>query len=322
MEAFLPSSGAAALTASWLLVGLAVGHAAARRAARGPDLARALAWGLTVGGALAVDAAALDDAPGFRMVAIILALLVGMKTVVAVEHAAQGGHPLTFARWNGFVLLWLGMDPRPFEPRAEGPASGGRALLLGGTAAAILGLAGIALARALAASGAPRLVVSILLLVSLSSALHFGLLRLLAGFWRLRGVHARDLFRAPILSTNLREFWGIRWNLGFHEMTRTAVYRPLAPHVGRANAILACFVFSGLLHEAAISRPVKAGYGGPLAYFALQGTFLLAESALAARGLGPRGVAGRLWTLVCLVVPLPLLFHRPFLDGVVLPLAR
>jgi alginate O-acetyltransferase complex protein AlgI len=31
---------------------------------------------------------------------------------------------------------------------------------------------------------------------------------------------------------------------------------------------------------------------------------------------------GRLWTVFWLVLPLPLLFHRPFLAGVVWPLLR
>ena len=51
------------------------------------------------------------------------------------------------------------------------------------------------------------------------------------------------------------------------------------------------------------------------------GQLLLVESALGARGLAPRGAAGRLWTLVCLIGPLPLCFHAPFIRGVVLPLA-
>lgn len=339
-EAFLPHPCAAALTGAWLLLALAMGHGAARLAhrtpARGPphpgappttpraprDGARALAWTLTIGGAAAVNAAVDGEPVGFRMIAIVLALLVGMKAVVAVEAAADRRACLSFAGWLGFAVFWFGMDPVPFARPSQGPVPGAGRLLAGGALGAGLGMAGIVAARALEASHAPRLVVVTILLASLSGALHFGVLRLLSGFWRLRGVQARDLFRAPILSASLREFWGARWNLGFHQMTRTAVYRPLAPRLGHGGAVLACFVFSGLLHEAAISWPVRAGYGGPLAYFALQGVLLLVESALDARGPSPGGAAGRLWTFACLIGPLPLCFHGPFLEGVVLPLAR
>ena len=332
-EAFLPHPGAAVLTGAWLLLALALGHGAARlaghtRPARRPThsarraMARALAWTLTIGGAAAVNAA-VDGAPaGFRMIAIVLAILVGMKAVVAAETAADGRASLSFVRWIGFAVFWFGMDPVPFARPTRDSAPGAGRLLAGGAIGAGLGVAGLVAARALEASRAPRLLIVVVLLASLSAVLHFGILRLLSGFWRLRGVRARDLFRAPILSVSLREFWGARWNLGFHEMTRTAVYRPLAPNLGRGGAILACFLFSGLLHEAAISGSVRAGYGGPLAYFALQGAFLLVESALGARGRSPGGAAGRLWTFACLILPLPLCFHAPFLEGVVLPLAR
>src|SRR5688572_16796787 len=315
-EVYLPHPGAAALTAGWIIIALAMGHAAAclaaARAPARPALSRALAWTLAAGGAAAAHLATRGEPAGFRMLAIIAALLVGMKAVVAVEAAADGRGSLCFAGWLRFALLWFGMDPSPFARPSRGPVPGARRLLLLGALGIGLGLAGIGAARALASSGAPRLLVAVVLLVSLSAALHFGILRLLSGFWRLHGVPARDLFRAPILSAGLREFWGTRWNLGFHEMTRTAVYLPLAPRLGRGSAILACFAFSGLLHEAAISLPVEAGFGGPTVYFALQGMLLVVESALGARGLAPRGAAGRIWTLGCLVVPLPLCFHAPF----------
>jgi alginate O-acetyltransferase complex protein AlgI len=60
----------------------------------------------------------------------------------------------------------------------------------------------------------------------------------------------------------------------------------------------------------AISLPVRAGYGLPLLYFAIHGALVLVERALG-RGLG------RVWTLAALALPLPLLFHRPFLEGIV-----
>jgi alginate O-acetyltransferase complex protein AlgI len=74
------------------------------------------------------------------------------------------------------------------------------------------------------------------------------------------------------------------------------------------------FLASGLLHELAISVPVRAGYGLPTAYFVLQGALVVLEKRI-------RREPGRLWTLFWLVAPLPMLFHAPFLRGIVWPLA-
>jgi hypothetical protein len=65
------------------------------------------------------------------------------------------------------------------------------------------------------------------------------------------------------------------------------------------------------LHEPAISEPVRAGYG----------TLVLCERALARAGrpIERLGWPGRIWTLGWLALPLPLLFHLPFVRGVVWP---
>jgi alginate O-acetyltransferase complex protein AlgI len=72
----------------------------------------------------------------------------------------------------------------------------------------------------------------------------------------------------------------------------------------------------------AISLPVNAGYGLPTAYFALHGSLVLFEEALARRGKPIRGLAGRIWAYFWIFAPLPILFHRQFVTGVLLPLAR
>ena len=120
------------------------------------------------------------------------------------------------------------------------------------------------------------------------------------------------------MSKSLAEFWGRRWNLAFSEMTAIGVYRPLSRLTGKPPALVVAFLFSGLLHELAISLPVRAGFGLPLLYFAIHGVLMLAERALERAG---RPVYRRRWrtglTLFWLAAPLPILFHRPFLRGVV-----
>jgi hypothetical protein len=103
-------------------------------------------------------------------------------------------------------------------------------------------------------------------------------------------------------------------------MTATVAYRPLAARIGRGPALMAAFALSGLLHEMAISLPVRDGFGLPLSYFLGHGVLVLIERALANAGHPLTGSTGRVWAFFWLVAPLPLLFHRPFLAFVLWPL--
>jgi alginate O-acetyltransferase complex protein AlgI len=102
-------------------------------------------------------------------------------------------------------------------------------------------------------------------------------------------------------------------------MTAAAVYRPLTRSAGKPAATVVAFAFSGLLHEMAISLPVRAGFGLPMLYFVLQGLLVLAE-----RRRDRRGDLASTWTrvrtLAAVAVGLPILFHPRFLEGVVWPL--
>lgn len=104
-------------------------------------------------------------------------------------------------------------------------------------------------------------------------------------------------------------------------MTAIGVYRPLSCAVGRRSATGIAFLASGVLHELAISAPVLDGFGLPLLYFLLHGLLVLVESWLERRGLAVHQVAwfGRTWTIAWIVLPLGILFHPPFLRGVVWP---
>jgi alginate O-acetyltransferase complex protein AlgI len=292
-------------------------------------LALWLAWALVLSSLLTVERLCAGEPPGWRMLAIIGAVLWSMKAVVSVEAAAAGQPPLTPGRWLAFAALWPGMRPAIFASLG-GPARPGAWQLLGSGALRIgLGVGLVVAARWLwlrfdsGLGGDVVLVLAtMLLLTGLSLVLHFGLFNLLAGAWRLAGADCKRLFRAPLLSTSLAEFWGRRWNLAFTEMTAQVVYRPLAVRLGKGPAILSAFLFSGVLHELAISLPVRAGFGLPLAYFILHGILVLSEGALARAGrpVDRHAWLGRSWTLAWLVLPLPMLFHLPFLRGVVWPL--
>ncbi|MFL5245613.1 MAG: wax synthase family protein [Gemmataceae bacterium] len=328
MNAYLPQS----LADFWqiiavLLVTLFVGFGITR--ITNVRFGRWAAWLLLVAATVVVERLSSEEPAGFRMVALILVLLWSMKTVVSVEAQADGQPHLGALPWLAFAVGWLGMRPAIFARLRRSPLPGAGKLLAAGAVNVLGGICLMVLARWAVEGGTihdqipARFLATVPFLVGLSFILHFGLINLSAGFWRLWGVDARPLFKAPLASRSLTEFWGKRWNLAFVEMTAIAIYRPLRSRLGRPLAMFAAFLFSGLLHEMAISVPVKAGFGLPSLYFALHGLLVLVEGRLERSGFSIKrlGWWSRVWTLGWLAIPLPLLFHWPFLRGVVWPLA-
>jgi alginate O-acetyltransferase complex protein AlgI len=153
------------------------------------------------------------------------------------------------------------------------------------------------------------------LLLGLSLLVHFGLFGVASTLWRRAGFACPDAFTAPQKATSLSDFWGRRWNGPFSDLMRNTVYRPVAGIGFPAAALYAAFLFSGVLHELAISLPARAGYGRPLAYFALQGLFVLAERTQAP------GFPTRFWAWIAILAPLPLLLVPEFLRTAIWPLA-
>jgi alginate O-acetyltransferase complex protein AlgI len=209
------------------------------------------------------------------------------------------------------------MRPEAFRTLGGPPRAGVGKFVLRAVVHSSVGVALICLARTVrptSGDGSPLwYVASALLLTGVGLVFHFGILTLLAAGWRLLGVSADELHRRPTAARSLTEFWGRRWNLTYAELSARAVYRPLRSRVGDSAAVFIAFVVSGVLHELAVSVPVRAGYGGPLAYFLLHGGLVLAE-----RWLRPDrwGFAGRVWTVAWIIVPLPLLFHAHFLNDI------
>jgi alginate O-acetyltransferase complex protein AlgI len=321
MSAYLPCDAATAwlIAAVWVLTLLA-GFLIIR--IRPLTAARSLSWALVVFGAVGVERLSEQEPAGLRMLALIVVVLFAMKAVVCVEAQVR----LSPLRWLGFAAVWPGMRPAPFATASGPPRPDAERLLRLGTTRMLQGVALFVLAWLLWAhhpselsSESAAYLVSLLLLPGLSLLLHFGIFNVLAGLWCAVGVDCRPLFRAPLRARCLTEFWGRRWNLAFSEMTALAVYRPLAAHLGKPAATGAAFLFSGLLHELAISMPVRAGYGLPMLYFTLHGCLVLVERRLK-RSIEGRGWLAHFWTLGWLAVPMPLVFHPFFLKGVVWPL--
>jgi alginate O-acetyltransferase complex protein AlgI len=222
------------------------------------------------------------------------------------------------ARQAAYLFGWAGMDAPAFLGSARVRTPGidewrrGTAMLVTG-AALFFGVARLAgIARPVLAGWIGT--------VGLALALHFGLFQLLSCAWRRAGVDAAPLMRQPARSASLGEFWGRRWNTAFRDLTHRFVFRPLAPRLGVPAALLTAFISSGLLHDVVISWPAGGGFGGPTVFFAVQGLGILGERSRVGRraGLGG-GWRGRAFAAAMLALPLPLLFHVPFVTRIVVP---
>ncbi len=277
------------------------------------------AWTLPVAAVVGIERLVVGEPAGVRMLSICAGLLYAMKAVVGVESRIAGKPPLSPLQWSAFVFGWFGMRPGPFAKLPSPPRDGVAGLLKKAGVAVGLGSIAITVGWGLGRTSLGGWPAVVSIVVGYSLLVHFALFDALAAFWRWLGVNVQKLFRAPLTSTSLAEFWGRRWNLAFSEMTALAVYRPLKGPLGGQAANVVAFLFSGLLHELAISVPARAGHGLPFAYFLLHAFAIRLESGpLAGRLESP--VAGRVWTIAWLVLPLPLLLPPAFVRGVILPI--
>ena len=148
--------------------------------------------------------------------------------------------------------------------------------------------------------------------------LHFGTFHLLALGWRAAGVPVEPLMNWPLAARTIGEFWQRRWNRGFNDIARRYVFQPLQSKLGSTAAMLVAFLASGLVHEAVITVPARAGYGLPTSYFLLQGLGIWAQKSRA--GLGSKhGWSGRVFTILIVAGPAFWLFPPPFVERIVMP---
>ncbi len=284
-------------------------------------------WLLLIVSILAVHLIFLQEHPIIRMLAIIATTFSCMK-VIAVTNSYKGKIlSLKFNNWLVFAGGWAGMRAQPFETLGADPLPNAWPMIRFGISRIIAGFLLILLAhKVILLPLNPNLtyvLVTVILLVAFSLILHFGLLSISAGMWRLKGINTYLLFNQPAKATSLTEFWSKRWNIAFSEMTSIAIFRPLKNKIGSAAALMLAFAFSGLLHELALSVPVNYGYGLPLLYFIIQGCLVLIEKVLTTHKITflQHKVIAKVWTFFWIVVPMPLLFHPHFINEIVWPLA-
>jgi len=247
------------------------------------------------------------------------AIFAGCKWLTWWESA--GWHALP-VRSVAYFVAWPGMDARAFLESARRPAEISLfawAFAIGKT------LFGAALLWVVVPRVYPAnpMAAGWVGMVGVIFVLHFGFFHVLSLAWQRAGVNAKPLMHWPIAAQSLGSFWGDRWNRGFNDITVRHVFRPLCPRVGVQAAMLAAFLVSGALHDAAITVPARGGYGQPTLYFLIQAGGLLIERSKIGRRLGLRhGIRGWAFTMAVVAVPVGILFPPPFVERVMVPFFR
>lgn len=255
------------------------------------------------------------------MWALALAIFIGCKWLTWRRTPLDG---VPWWRHAGYLFAWPGLDANRFL-RSQRLPSKQRPSPREWWFAALKTVSGAALLW-----GVSRLVPEdqeILLgwvgMVGLILMLHFGSFHLLSCAWRALGIDARPLMNNPFISVQVSEFWGKRWNTAFRDLTYRFLFRPLTNKLGPRRAIVAGFLFSGLVHDLVISVPAGGGYGGPTLFFVIQALALFVERSRFGQAIGlGHGWRGRLFTLLVLALPAYGLFHPPFVKNVIVPFMR
>ena len=266
-----------------------------------------LAWILP---ALTIGWAAISSTPFERLVAGALWTLFSLKGSVLLNWSAQRVGAMSPVGLGLYLSFWPGMDATVLEKRDPEVSFPGQ-WFVRGWITMLVGVVGL-LAMPVFGLSSTWLGVAGLL-----TAVHLGYSDILSALVRLAGFNVPRLFDQPLSSSGLRDFWSRRWNRPFVEMNRIIFLPLLGRFVSRKPAVVGAFIISGLFHEMAISLPVQAGWGGPMAYFVIQGLAMQLEGKFFKQS---GGLTRRLWTWSWLFLPLPLLFHQPFREGFVAPL--
>lgn len=253
-----------------------------------PLLALALAW--------------RAEEPGWRLFYTSAWLLYALKGSTLLLRPASYVASMSRLGLALYLTLWPGMDPEPLERRSPEVTLQGN-WFVQGWITMLAGIVGLA-SMALLGLDSPWLGI-----LGLATTVHLGYSDVLSSLVRWMGFPVQRLFDNPLKANRLRDFWSQRWNRPFVEMNKVLFLPLLNRWMGRKSAVTGAFLISGLLHELAISLPVKAGWGGPLFYFAFQ-----------AVGMRLQTRDSRFVTWLWLLGPVPLLFHAPFRADLITPL--
>lgn len=272
-------------------------------------------------GMIATGLAMRSSTPWLTMTLLTATIFFSFKWWI-LQRATAKGLRLSLRGQFAFLLLWAGMNPTPFGVKSGAASSPRMAEWIEPLAKTLLGAALVWIVVPQWLDAAP-MAAAWAGMSGLILLLHCGLFHLAALAWRSVGLDVEPIMDRPATAKSLAEFWGRRWNRAFRFVADELVYRPLARRVGPQAALAAAFLFSGIVHDLAISMPARGGYGLPTLYFLIQGAALLFVHTAVGRRFGlQRGMPARLWAIAVIIGPLGLLAHPQFIQAVMLPLLR
>jgi alginate O-acetyltransferase complex protein AlgI len=174
-------------------------------------------WALMVLCLLVIYLLFLHDHPVVKMLALIATTFTCMKIIAVTGNYKGKTLTLTFKQWAVFAGGWAGMRAQPFETLGAPPLPGAWPLIRFGITRVFAGAILVFLAHKTVTlplnHGLVYFLTSAELLIGLSLILHFGLLSISAGTWRLSGVNTYLLFKQPAKAMSLTNFWSKRWNV-------------------------------------------------------------------------------------------------------------
>ncbi|HMF20105.1 MAG TPA: MBOAT family protein [Gemmataceae bacterium] len=249
----------------------------------------------------------------------ILSIFVSSKIAMLIVLDPALRKQLTLARLIAY-LLWPGMEPKLFAPGRSIPSPELSPQWTGCIANLLTGSAMTWLLPLAFPQDTPVLLRAWVGLIGLFFFVAFGLTDLWVLLYQKMGIAVEKLWLNPAAATGLAEFWGKRWNRVYSGMLREIAFVPLMRRIGTKWAMFAVFIYSGVLHEIA-SVAAASGYGGPFLYFMVQAiAFRMEETAWGRRKLRGHPFAGRCWTFLIVVGPLPLLVQPEFLLRAMAPM--
>lgn len=253
--------------------------------------------------------------PFATMYCISLSLFGLIKLHTLIEYATRRSLPPAADLFAWFVA-WPGLNAPRFFTTTDCTAAASREWVFAFAKTIFGGCLLFFAAPALLSTH--ELTAGWIALAGIAFIFHFGSFHLLALYWRTQGRDVRPIMNAPILATSVSEFWSKRWNLAFRDYAHPFLFKPLARKGSPKAAVAIGYLFSGVVHELAISVPAYGGYGLPTLYFTLQGLAILLERFAGLKG----GLRGWCWTLIVTAPSALLLFHPRFVRTVVLPLVQ